>query len=163
MARIQLIFEQASKLLHYLERRKWYKVCSFVSVILLLTLIVDLKTFGYSPRILGYTWLISSYTFYPLMLLAFMMLFDNKVRLIMEPLVITVLWIFSIWFIASSYFYIEQGRNLLWYEIEFYFLESGYRDYMFDLLFSKRLLIFTLLFVARSQARTRAPTTNCAI
>ena len=147
MARIQLIFEQASKLLHYLERRKWYKVCSFVSVILLLTLIVDLKTFGYSPRILGYTWLISSYTFYPLMLLAFMMLFDNKVRLIMEPLVITVLWIFSIWFIASSYFYIEQGRNLLWYEIEFYFFESGYRDYMFDLLFSKRLLIFTFLFV----------------
>ena len=147
MARIQLIFEQVSRFLHYLATRKWYKVCSFVSVILLLTLIVDLKTFGYSPRILGYTWLISSYTFYPLMLLAFMMLFDNKVRLIIEPLVITVLWIFSIWFIASSYFYIDQGRNLLWYEIQFYFFESGYRDYMLDLLFSRKLLIFTLLFL----------------
>jgi phosphoglycerol transferase MdoB-like AlkP superfamily enzyme len=130
-----------------METRKWYQVCSFVSLILLLTLIVDLKTFGYSPKILGYTWLISSYTFYPLMLLSLMMLFEHKARLIIEPLVITVLWICSIWFIASSYFYIEQGRNLLWYEIEFYFFESGYRDYMLDLLFSQRLLIFTLLFV----------------
>jgi len=146
MSRIYIKFEQVSRFLRYMEKRKWYKVCSFVSLILLLTLIVDIKTFGYSPKILGYTWLISSYTFYPLMLLSFMMLFENKVRLIIEPLVITVLWIFSIWFIASSYFYIEQGRNLLWYEIEFYFFESGYRDYMLDLLFSQRLLIFSLLF-----------------
>jgi phosphoglycerol transferase MdoB-like AlkP superfamily enzyme len=147
MTRIQLISEQVSRLLYYIEKRKWYKVCSFVSLILLLTLIVDIKTFGYSPKILGYTWLISSYTFYPLMLLSFMMLLENKVTLIIEPLVITVLWISSIWFIASSYFYIEQGRNLLWYEIRFYFFESGYRDYMLDLLFSQRLVIFTLLFV----------------
>jgi len=147
MSRIHIILEQVSRLLHYLENGKWYKVSSFVSLILLLTLIVDIKTFGYSPEVLGYTWLISSYTFYPLMLLSFMMLFENKVRLIIEPLVITVLWIFSIWFIASSYFYVEQGRNLLWYEIEFYFFESGYRDYMIDLFFSRRLLIFTLLYV----------------
>ena len=147
MTRIQLISEQVSRLLYYIEKRKWYKVCAFVSLILLLTLIVDIKTFGYSPKILGYTWLISSYTFYPLMLLSFMMLLENKVTLIIEPLVITVLWISSIWFIASSYFYIEQGRNLLWYEIRFYFFESGYRDYMLDLLFSQRLVIFTLLFV----------------
>jgi phosphoglycerol transferase MdoB-like AlkP superfamily enzyme len=81
------------------------------------------------------------------MLLSFMMLFENKVSLVIEPLVLTVLWIFSIWFIASSYFYIEQGRNLLWYEMKFYFLESGYRDYMLALLFSQRLLFFTLSFV----------------
>jgi phosphoglycerol transferase MdoB-like AlkP superfamily enzyme len=80
------------------------------------------------------------------MLFSLMMLFEHKVRLIIEPLVITILWIFSIWFIASSYFYIEQGRNLLWYELRFYFFESGYRDYMLDLLFSRRLLIFTFLF-----------------
>jgi phosphoglycerol transferase MdoB-like AlkP superfamily enzyme len=146
MSRIQLIFVQVSRFLQYMEKRKWYKVSSFVSLILLLTLIVDIKTFGYSPEILGYTWLISSYTFYPLMLLSFIMLFENKIRFVMEPLVIVVLWIFSLWFIASSYFYIEQGRNLLWYEIEFYFFESGYRDYMLELLFSRRLLIFTLLF-----------------
>jgi len=114
----------------------------------LITLIVDIKIFGYSPKILGYTWLISSYTFYPLMLLSLVMLFENKVRLIVEPLVIAVLWIFSIWFVASSYFYIEQGRTLLWYEIEFYFFESGYRDYMIDLFFSQRLLIFTILFAS---------------
>jgi phosphoglycerol transferase MdoB-like AlkP superfamily enzyme len=81
------------------------------------------------------------------MLLSLLMLLEHKVGLIIEPLVIAVLWICSIWFIASSYFYIEQGRNLLWYEIEFYFFESGYRDYMLDLFFSQRLLIFTLLFV----------------
>jgi len=147
MSSIQLIFEQVSRLLNYVEKRKWYKVSSFASLILLLTLIIDTKTFGYSPKILGYTWLISSYTFYPLVLLSFMMLLENKARLVIEPFVVTVLWIFSIWFIASSYFYIEQGRNLLWYEIQFYFLESGYRDYMLDLLFSQRLLIFTFLFV----------------
>jgi len=132
--------------LYYLEKRKWYKVCSFVSLILLITLIVDIRTFGYSPKILGYTWLISNYTFYPLMLLSLVMLFENKATLLIESLVITVLWIFSIWFVASSYFYIEQGRTLLWYEIEFYFFESGYRDYMIDLFFSQRLLIFTILF-----------------
>jgi len=147
MSTIQLIFMQVSRFLHYVEKRKWYKVSSFVSLILLLTLVVDIKTFGYSPNILGYTWLISSYTFYPLMLLSFSMLFENKMRFVMEPLIIIVLWIFSIWFIASSYFYIDQGRNLLWYEIQFYFFESGYRDYMFDLLFSQRLLVFTFLFV----------------
>jgi len=147
MGRPSIILKHVSRLLHYMEKREWYKVCSFVSLILLLTFIVDIKTFGYAPKVLGYTWLISTYTFYPLMLLSFMMLFENKLGLIIEPLVITVLWIFSIWFIASSYFYIEQGRNLLWYEIEFYFFESGYRDYMLDLLFSQRLLLFTLLFV----------------
>jgi hypothetical protein len=141
------ISRQLSKFLQSLEKRKWYQICSFVSFILLLTLIVDIKTFGYSPKILGYTWLISNYTFYPLMLLSLLMLLENKVRFIIEPLVVTVLWIFSVWFIASSYFYIEQGRNLLWYEIEFYFFESGYRDYMLDLFFSQRLLIFTSLFV----------------
>jgi len=146
MSRIHLILAHVSRFLQYMEKRKWYKVSSFVSLILLLTLIVDIKTFGYSPEILGYTWLISSYTFYPLMLLSFIMLFENRIRFVMEPLFIIVLWVFSIWFIASSYFYIEQGRNLLWYEIEFYFFESGYRDYMLELLFSRRLLIFTLLY-----------------
>ena len=147
MSRMHSISGQLSNFLRSLEKRKWYQICSFVSVILLLTLLVDIKTFGYSPKILGYTWLISNYTFYPLMLLSLVMLLENKVRFIIEPLVVTVLWIFSIWFIASSYFYIEQGRNLLWYEIKFYFFESGYRDYMLELLFSRRLLIFTLLFV----------------
>jgi hypothetical protein len=129
-----------------MEKRKWHKVSSFLSLILLLTLIIDMKTFGYSPEILGYTWLISSYTFYPLMLLSLIMLFENKIKFVMEPLALIVLWVFSLWFIASSYFYIEQGRNLLWYEISFYFFESGYRDYMFELLFSLRLLVFSLLF-----------------
>ena len=147
MSRSHVIAEQISRFLHHMEKREWYKVCSFVSLILLLTLIVDLKTFGYSPKTLGYTWLVSSYSFYPLMLLSFTLLIEHKVRVVLEPLATIFLWIFSIWFIASSYFYIEQGRNLLWYEIEFYFFESGYRDYMLDLLFSRRLLIFTLLFL----------------
>ena len=147
MSRIHSISGHLSKFLQSMEKRKWYQICSFVTLILLLTLIVDIKTFGYSPKILGYTWLISNYTFYPLMLLSLGMLVENKVRFIIEPLVVTVLWIFSIWFIASSYFYIEQGRSLLWYEIGFYFFESGYRDYMLELFFSRRLLIFTLLFV----------------
>jgi hypothetical protein len=146
MSRIHLISAQVSRFLQDMEKRKWHKVSSFLSLILLLTLIVDIKTFGYSPKILGYTWLISSYTFYPLMLLSLMMLLEHKVVLIIEPLVIAVLWICFIWFIASSYFYIEQGRNLLWYEISFYFFESGYRDYMLELLFSRRLLVFTLLY-----------------
>jgi phosphoglycerol transferase MdoB-like AlkP superfamily enzyme len=146
MSRIHSILGQVSGFLECMEKRKWYKVSSFVSLVLLLTLIVDLKTFGYSPGILGYTWLISSYTFYPLMLFSFILLFENKIGFVIEPVVLIVLWIFSLWFIASSYFYIEEGRNLLWYEIEFYFFESGYRDYMWELLFSRRLLIFIFLF-----------------
>jgi hypothetical protein len=147
MSSIRLIFARVSTFLQHMEKRQWYKVSSFVSLILLLTLIIDIQTFGYSPKIIGYTWLISSYTFYPLMLLSFLMLFRNKLSPVIEPLVVIVLWIFSLWFIASSYFYIDQGRTLLWYEIKFYYFESGYRDYMLELLFSRRLLIFTLLFV----------------
>jgi hypothetical protein len=147
MTSIRLIFAQVSTFLQHMGKRQWYKVSSFVSLVLLLTLIIDVQTFGYSPKILGYTWLISSYTFYPLMLLSLVMLLENKVGLIIELFIVTILWIFSIWFIASSYFYIEQGRNLLWYEIKFYFFESGYKDYMLDLLFSQTLLIFTFLFV----------------
>jgi hypothetical protein len=147
MSSINLIFARVSTFLQHVEKRQWYKVSSFVSLVLLLTLIIDIQTFGYSPKIIGYTWLISNYTFYPLMLLSLVMLLENKLRFIIEPLAVTVLWIFSIWFIASSNFYIEQGRNLLWYEIKFYFFESGYKDYMLDLLFSQRLLIFSFLFV----------------
>lgn len=147
MSRKHSILERLSSFLQYMEKREWYKVSSIVSLTLLLTFVIDIKTFGYSPEILAYTWLISSYTFYPLMLLSFNMLFENRITVVIEPLVIIVYWIFSLWFIASSYFYLEQGRNLLWYEIKFYFFQSGYRDYMLELLFSRRLLIFTLLFV----------------
>ena len=136
-----------SNFINYIEGKNWYKVSSFVTLILLLTLVVNIRLFGFSLRVLGYTWLVSSYTFYPFMILSLIMLFDHKGKLIIEIILLSIIWVFSLWFIGSSEYYAELGRNLLYYELKFYFFESGYKDYILGLLFSWRLLLFSILFI----------------
>ena len=84
----------------------WNRALAFTTLTLGITLVVSIWAFGPTPRVMTYSWLVASFSFWPLLLLAFVCALPGRLGTILTLVSLTILEVGVIWHIAST----EVGR-----------------------------------------------------
>jgi hypothetical protein len=81
--------------------------------------------FGPKPVAVAYAWLVASFTSWPLLVLAGLVIVPGKMGRLAVPAVLTVLFAALVWFIASAQVVVVQAHALEWYEVKSRLSEPG--------------------------------------
>jgi len=123
----------------------WNRALAFAILALGMTLVVSIWAFGLSPRIMTYSWLVSSYSFWPLLLLAFLCAVPGRVGAILTVIALVILEVAIVWHIASTEVVVYQNHPLLWEELVSRVRDPGSWQILVEGLLSLRAALLTLV------------------
>ena len=123
----------------------WNRALAFTTLTLGITLVVSIWAFGPTPRVMTYSWLVASFSFWPLLLLAFVCALPGRLGTILTLVSLTILEVGVIWHIASTEVVVYQDHPLLWEELASRVRDPGSWDILVEGLFSFQAALLTLI------------------
>ena len=81
----------------------WNRALAFTTLTLGITLVVSIWAFGMTPRVVTYSWLVYSFSFWPLLLLAFVCALPGRLGTILTILSLAIVEVGVIWHIAQLF------------------------------------------------------------
>ena len=135
-------------LISWLLGLHWNRALAFIVLTLATTLVVSIWAFGLSPRVATYAWLVSSFSFWPLLLLSLACVLPGRPGTIVTLLCLAMLEVAVIWHIASTEVVIYQDHPLLWEELLSRVRDPGSWDIFLEGLFSFQAALLTLSLFA---------------
>lgn len=127
-----------------LLRLRWHHALSFTILTLGITFAISTWAFGLSAKVTPYTWLVSSFSFWPVLVLSFACLLAGRLGSILTLVSLAILEISIIWHVASTEVVVYQDHPLLWEEIRSRVRDPGSWDILAEGLFSLPTLLLTL-------------------
>lgn len=98
---------------------RWDRALAYLIVAQLLMLGLAARAFEPSVRVTPYVWLVSSYSFWPLLLLSLACLMPGLWGAILSGVSLLFLETGCVWQIASTEVFVDQGRPLPWDELRY--------------------------------------------
>ncbi|MGH9459735.1 MAG: monovalent cation/H+ antiporter complex subunit F [Vicinamibacteria bacterium] len=123
----------------------WNRALAFAILTLSLTLVISIWAFGPTPRVMTYSWLASSFSFWPLLLLTFACVLPGPVGTIVSLIALAILEVALVWHIASTEVVVFQDHPLLWEELVSRVRDPGSWDILVEGLLSFQAALLTLV------------------
>jgi phosphoglycerol transferase MdoB-like AlkP superfamily enzyme len=114
-----------SELVSRILSLRWDRALAFALLTLVITLVVSTWAFGVSPKVATYTWLVASYSFWPLLALSLVCAAPGRWGILLTGIALAVLEVAAIWYVASTEVVIFQDHPLLWEELASRFRDPG--------------------------------------
>ena len=127
-----------------LLRLRWHHALSFAILTLGITLVISIWAFGLSTKVTPYTWLVSSFSFWPVLVFSFACLLAGRLGWISTLVSMAILETATIWYVASTKVVVYQDHPLLWEELRSRVRDPGSWDILVEGLFSLPTLLLTL-------------------
>ena len=125
-------------------RLRWHHALSFAVLTLGITLAISSWAFGLSANVTPYTWLASSFSFWPVLVFSLACVMTGRLGWIFALVSLAILEIATIWYVASTEVVVYQDHPLLWQELRSRLRDPGSWDILVEGLFSVPTLVLTL-------------------
>ena len=126
-------------------RLNWHHALAFTILALGITLAVSSWAFGLSTKVTPYAWLVSSFSFWPVLVFSFACLLTGRLGWILAFLSLAILEVAAIWYVASTEVVVYQDHPLLSEELRSRVRDPGSWDILVDGLFSLPTLVLTVV------------------